>query len=115
MLDRTGAPSSTWLLAICYVVYILNITSAESLQWRTPHEALYGQTPDISNVFQFEFWEPVYFATGDALGSDTSPKFPSETHEKSGCFVGFAETVGHIFTYKVLTSDTNKIIYRSAV
>ena len=79
LLDRTGAPSTTWLLAICYVVYILNITSVESLQWRTPHEVPYGQTPDISNVFQFEFWEPVYFATGDALGTTTSPQFPSET------------------------------------
>ena len=56
LLDRTGAPSSTWLLTICYIVYILNITSAESLQWHIPHEALYGQAPDISNVFQFEFW-----------------------------------------------------------
>ena len=115
LLDRTGAPSTTWLLAICYVVYILNITSVESLNWRTPHEALYGQTPDISNVFQFEFWEPVYFATGEALGTNTSPKFPSETHEKHGRFVGFAETVGNTFTYKILTSDTNKILYRSAV
>ena len=33
LLDRTGAPSTTWLLAICYVVYILNITSVESLNW----------------------------------------------------------------------------------
>ena len=115
LLDRTGAPSSSWLFATCYVVYILNITSVESLNWRTPHEVLYGQTPDISNIFQFEFWEPVYFATGESLGTNTSPTFPSKTHEKQGRFVGFAETVGTIFTYKILTSDTNKIIYRSAV
>ena len=31
LLDRTGAPAYTWLLAIMYVCFILNITSHESL------------------------------------------------------------------------------------
>ena len=115
LLDRTGAPAYTWLLATMYVCFILNITSHESLQWKTPYQLLYGQTPDISEIFQFEFWEPVYFATGEQLDSSTKPSFPSTPHERSGRFVGFAEDVGDKFCYKVLTDDTQKIIFRSAI
>ena len=98
-----------------YVCFILNILSTASLDWKTPYQVLYGQTPDISEVFQFEFWEPVYFATGEQLDSDSKPSFPSTSHEKTGRFVGFAESVGDKFCYKILTDDTQRIIYRSAV
>ena len=114
-MDRTGAPSNTWLLAVMYVCFILNILSTASLDWKTPYQVLYGQTPDISEVFQFEFWEPVYFATGEQLDSESKPSFPSTSHEKTGRFVGFAESVGDKFCYKILTDDTQRIIYRSAV
>jgi len=71
-------------------------------------EALTGSTPDISPMLQFHFWEPVYYAIEDA-------SFPSDSNEKFGHFVGIAETVGDALTFKVLTDDTQKIIYRSAV
>ena len=41
--------------------------------------------------------------------------FPSETIEGHGHFVGISEHVGNVMTFKILTSDTNKIIYRSVV
>ena len=41
--------------------------------------------------------------------------FPSETIEGHGHFVGIAEHVGNAMTFKILTSDTNKIIHRSVV
>ena len=41
--------------------------------------------------------------------------FPSESTEKRGRFVGIAENVGHALTFKVLTDDTKKIIYRSRI
>ena len=115
LLDRTGAPAYTWLLAISYVCFILNVSSNEALGWKTPHQVLFGQTPDISELFQFEFWEPVYFATGEQLDSTSKPSFPSSSHEKSGRFVGFSDTVGDKFCYKILTDDTQQIIHRSAV
>ena len=34
---------------------------------------------------------------------------------KSTRYVGIAENVGHMMTFKVLTDDTNKIIYRSEI
>ena len=41
--------------------------------------------------------------------------FPSEPKEKIGRWVGIAEHVGHAMTWKILTDDTNKVLYRSNV
>ena len=41
--------------------------------------------------------------------------FPSDSTEKVGRFVGIAESVGHALTFKILTEDTNKIIFRSKI
>ena len=38
LLDRTGAPAYTWLEAITYVCFILNVSSNESLGWKTPYQ-----------------------------------------------------------------------------
>ena len=67
-----------------------------------------GSTPDISPLLCFHFWEEVYYHHDDS-------DFPSETTEGHGHFVGIAENVGHSMTFKILTSDTNKVIYRSSV
>ena len=111
ILKMSGAPPSTWLLALLYVCYILNRTATPSLNWRTPLEILDGDTPDISAILQFEFWEPVYYSPLDG----ENPSFPSESQQKRGRFVGFAETVGHAMTFKVLTDDTQKVISRSVI
>lgn len=62
-------------------------------------------TPDISVLLQFQFWEPVYYAKYDE-------KFPSDSTELLGRFVGISENVGHSMTYKILTED-DKIIHRA--
>ena len=41
--------------------------------------------------------------------------FPSDTREGRGRFVGFAENVGHVMTFKILTDDTKRVISRSHV
>jgi hypothetical protein len=71
----------------------------------TPIEWLLGYTPDISVLLQFQFWEPVLYAKYDG-------KFPSDSTELKGRFVGIAEKVGHLMTYKILTED-DKIIHRA--
>ena len=70
-------------------------------------QVLTGEMPDISPI-QFFFWEPVYY-------HDPTAPFPSESTEKKGRFVGVAENVGDSLTFKILTDDTNQIIYRSTV
>jgi len=61
---------------------------------------------DISPLLHFHFWEQVYYKVDDS-------DFPSKSHEALGYMVGIAESVGHAMTYKVLTVDTQKIIYCS--
>ena len=108
VLDRTGAPPSLWLQALMYVCLVLNLTSNASLNYAVPYTVLTGVTPDISALLQCEWYEPVYYREEEA-------EFPSVSKEKLGWFVGVAEHVGYAMTYKVLTKDSSKIIFRSAI
>ena len=107
VLDRSGAPGKFWFLAMCYCVCVLNRIACKSLGWRTPVEAAFGDTPDISDLLCFSFYEPVLY-------HDEGAKFP-DSKEKPGRFVGFAPNVGDALTFKILTADTNMIIHRSVV
>ena len=78
----------------------------------TPLQALAGQVPDISHFLHFSFWEPIYYKV-DESGPDH--RFPSQSNEKRGHWVGFAENKGDQLNWKILTDDTNTIIIRSAV
>ena len=107
IMDRTGAPDNLWLLCTLYVVYLLNRTSLESLSDKTPHEAMFGETPDISNLLQFQFFEPVYYY-------DPNVPYPA-SKEAMGHFVGIAENVGDVMTFYILTGDTGQVIARSTM
>ena len=114
ILERTGAPANTWLLVMQYAAAVLNLTWVESINM-TPLQKLTGQTPDISILLPFKFWEPVYFATGDALSYSGHVSFPAETAENVGRIVGFGTGVGDALTFKVLTDKTQRVLYRSSV
>ena len=107
IMDRTNTPTNLWYLCLEYVVYVLNHLATKSLKWRTPIEAATGDTPDISNLLQFHWYESVYYY-------DPSSPYPLPK-EKVGRFLGVAENVGDTLTYKILTSDTQEVIYRSVV
>ena len=77
------------------------------MNWLTPAHVAEGETPDISHVLMFHFYQPVWFL-------DPSTSFPN-SKERRGRFVGFAPNVGDVLTFKILTDDTNKIIHRSVV
>ena len=53
-------------------------------------------------------YHPVFYATHDQ-------HFPSESEEKAGFWLGFAERCGDSLTHMVLDADYFKITYRSAV
>jgi hypothetical protein len=108
ILDRTGSPAYLWLLCLMYVCFLLNNTSSKALSGRVPIQVLTGSTNDISPLLQFQWYEPVYYMIDDN-------HFPSDSRERRGYFVGIAEHVGHAMTFKVLTDDTNKIIFRSNI
>ena len=62
---------------------------------------------DISAYLNFYFYQPVLYSIDN--------KWPSESPEKSGRWMGEAHYVGDALTYKIIMDDTKKIIYRSAV
>ena len=70
------------------------------------------QVPDISHFLHFSFWEPIYYKVDE---NEPDHRFPSQSNEKRGHWVGFAENKGDQLTWKILTDDTNTIIIRSAV
>jgi len=107
VMDRTGAPEFTWLLCLQYVCFLLNHVWDETLKG-IPITLLTGITTDISVLLRFFFWQKVYFKRVES-------KFPSKSTEVVGHIVGISEHVGHTLTWKILTSDTKKVVYRSIV
>jgi hypothetical protein len=104
---RTGAPKSVWLQAAQYLADIHNMTSDETLDWKTPRSARQGTQTDISQLVQFQFWEPIVYL-------DTEEKFPS-TKEKPGRWVGIAHNVGDLFCWKIFDEEKEIIIERSVI
>ena len=115
VLNKSGAPAELWLLCLLWVLYILNRCSCSAINGDIPMTRLTGQTVDISNMFQFSFYDKVYFATGRKLSYSNKPKFPSEAEYRTGHFVGFSENVGDTMTFQILTDDTHKIHHCSNV
>ena len=107
-MNRTGAPAYCWLLTLQYVCYILNHISTGSLGGQVPLQVLYGVTPDISIMLLYTFYQPIFYATHDQ-------HFPSDSEERAGYWVGFAEHCGDSLTHKVLDAETLRIIHRSAL
>ena len=56
----------------------------------------------------YTLYQSVFYATHDQ-------HFPSESEERAGFWVGFAEHCGDSLTHMVLDADSLKIIYRSAI
>ena len=57
--NYSDSPPESWVLILHYAIYIMNRTARSVLNYRTPYEKLFGQTPDISILTKFQFWEPV--------------------------------------------------------
>jgi hypothetical protein len=56
-----------------------------------------GGTPDISHTLMFYWFEPVLYL-------DLVSKF-TETTERPGYFIGFADNVGDALIFKILKND----------
>jgi hypothetical protein len=78
IVDRSGAPAYTWLHCLHYVCYLLNHTYNESIKG-VPMQRLTGDTPAISVLLRFHFWQKVYYKQPQTLLSrlDTLLVFPS--------------------------------------
>jgi hypothetical protein len=69
---------------------------------------LTGSTVYIILLLRFCFWQKVYYKAVDV-------DFPSDSSEAVGHIVGISDHCGHALTWKMLTQDSNTIIFRSHV
>ena len=106
--DSTNANPNEWLLILEWIKCVRNVTALKSLGWRTPLEVLTGQTPDISPYLIMPYRTPVYVKRIEAA-------YPSQPDEIFGFFVGFADTVGHDCTFRILIPETSSLLFRSRV
>ena len=94
----TGCEPKTWYRVACHIINVKNHTACESNNWRTPIEQAGGNTPDISGLLNFRFWEKAY---------NYDP--PTGT-EKLGRWCGRAQNYSDSMCYWILSEDTRRLI-----
>ena len=100
IMDHVGCPAGYWLLCTLFVISLLNcLVNANGA---IPQSLVTGQVTDISPFLSFHFWQEVFFEEPDKS-------------ERLGRWVGVAPKQGDFLTYKVLTSDTKRVVTRSNV
>jgi hypothetical protein len=90
------------VVALCveYIALVKNHTARSTLGNRTPIEKHTGQTPDVSKLLQYQWWEPVYFLDDEGL-------------ETLGRWAGVAEHVGDELTFIVVSNETSHALFHS--
>jgi hypothetical protein len=72
IMEQTCCPEQLWVYVIEYVCFMQNRTARKVLNGRTPLEVMTGSTPDISELFDFEFYQSVSYMDNPQV------KFPQQ-------------------------------------
>lgn len=104
----SGSPKRLWCCLTEWVAAIRRHTAWDNpaLNGRTPAEIIQGDTPDISEWAQFDWYEYVWYI-------DPASKWPTEKR-KLGRWIGVASDVGAAMTFWILPKSC-KPIARSSV
>ncbi|MGH3054924.1 MAG: hypothetical protein ACRDL7_08105, partial [Gaiellaceae bacterium] len=106
IMNRARAPEGLWDFCLEYVSDIRIVTSRVRLDDRTPYEVIKGETPDISELLYFEFYQWVKF-------HEPHTGF-TEQRMVLGRWLGIAHDIGQAMSYWIL-KDTGRVIVRSTV
>ena len=68
--------------------------------------------PDIRHFLHFSFWESVFYKVEE---KEPDHKYPSQSNERSGHWVGFVDNKEDQLTWKIITDETQQITTRSSV
>ena len=95
MLRRTRASKCLWDYAAIYVSEVRSCTAHQlyKLHGRTPYEIVAGDTPNITEWFEYDFYQPVWFYSPAA--------FPVEK-QLLGRWLGVVHRVGQALCYWIL-------------
>ena len=106
-METTKYPEQLWDYVLEYVCYVRNRTAQQALDYKTPHEIMLGDTPDILELFDFEFYQPVQYMDNPEV------KFP-QLKTKLGRWLSIATSVGQAMCYYIRTVN-GTVITRSTV
>ena len=110
-MNLSVCPASCWLLCLTYVCSLLNVTSSPALGGIT--------SPSTNWTNSRHQLTPLLLLLGIRYykvdPNEPDSKLPSQSNEKRGHWVGFAEDKGDKLTWKILPDDTQKIITQSTV
>jgi hypothetical protein len=87
LMDTNHVPAALWDFAQSHAVELHNHTARKSLKWKTPFERETGDTPDISHLLYYDFYQPVWYWEG-------SPKTFPASKRKLGRWLGIAKILG---------------------
>jgi hypothetical protein len=81
LLDRTGAPDNLWFLPQGYLSHVHKLSANRQLNWKIPEQVSRVRrgetpnTPDISNILMFYWFEPVLYLDPDSQNfNDQKPQ-----------------------------------------
>ena len=95
--SKEGVPYDEWDDELLHACDLRNKRALRSLNWRTPHELVFGETPDVSVFKQFRFWGPVRYTTPGI-------NFP-DNPDQAGRFIRITWSTGDILTYKIRVDE----------
>ena len=106
--QRARSPTRLWDFCGEWVAAIRRLTAHDipSLNDRVPCEAIEGNTPDISEYAQFDWFQYVWY-------HDPAVQFPNDP-KKLGRWIGVAHDVGSPMTFWVLPASC-RVLARSTV
>jgi hypothetical protein len=104
-----GAPKRLWDFGLVHQAEIMSRMSRGG-NGRTGYESVTGETPDISEWLDFDFYDWVWYHDPPDTMAETS-----EEIRKIGRWLGVANRVGSALTYWILTASGAKVIARSTV
>ena len=103
MRQRKRIPTRLWDYAMVHISKLMNMT-ARGPSGRTGHEEITGETPDISEYVDFDFYDWVWY--WDTPDKENSPKI--------GRWLGPSHRIGASMCFYVLVNN-GEIISRSSV
>jgi hypothetical protein len=106
ILEVSGAPPEEWWSALLYAIHVHNRTANRNLGWRTPLEMKDGETPDVSDMNQFKYYQRVIYKA-----KPSERTFPNP-NTSEGRYLRPAQNTGGVFA-SVIRMTTGLEIYRS--
>ena len=104
-MSKRRVPKRLWDYGIVWVCETMSLTANSSfaLAGRTPIEQVTGETPDISEYLDFEFYDWIWYKDNAGVGDNSY-----------GSWLGVSHRVGNLMSYWILTI-AGRVVSRTTV